>query len=125
MTFKTTFASALTAVSLALAAPLAAQETQAPEIAAEDVTDDQVNAFVDALVAVEEVRNDYVPKIEAQESEADQTAMIEEANTAALEAVEAAEDISPDEYMAIIETARADEELNERIMARLETVTNE
>jgi type II secretory pathway pseudopilin PulG len=67
LTFRKRLATILSASALALATPLAAQQTPPPQIAAEEVTDAQVVAFVDAILAVDEVRKEYGPKIEEAE----------------------------------------------------------
>jgi len=122
LTFKTRIATVLSAAALALATPLAAQQTPPPQIAAEDVTDAQVAAFVDAILAVEEVRTDYGPRIEAAEDEAQQQALAEEANTAAAAAVDGVENMDVDSYVAIANAAGQNEALNQRIIARITEV---
>ena len=129
--------------ALALATPLAAQETEAPQqgetqqseapaqqseapqITAESLSEEQLDAFVEALVAIEAVRADFLPRIQQQESEAEQKAVIEEANVAAIEAVEGVDNMTPEQYMAIGKVAQQDEELNARILAKLEEAQNE
>jgi len=122
LTFRTRIATVLSAAALALATPLAAQQTPPPQIAAEDVTDAQVVAFVDAILAVEEVRKDYGPQIEAAEDEAQQQALAEEANTAAAAAVDGVENMTVDSYVAIANAAGQSEALNQRIIARITQV---
>lgn len=125
MTLRTRIAGILGATALALATPLAAQQTPPPQIAAEDVTDQQVAAFVDAILAVESVRNDYGPQIDAADDEAAQQALIEEANTAAAAAVEEVDNITIDSYVAIANAAGESEALNQRIIARITEVREE
>ena len=122
MTFRTRLATILSATALALATPLAAQQTPPPQIAAEDVTDAQVVAFVDAILAVEQVRNEYGPQIEEAEDEAAQKALIEEANQASATAVDSVENIDVNSYVAIANAAGDDEALNQRIIARITEV---
>ena len=122
MTFRTRLATILSATALALATPLAAQQTPPPQIAAEDVTDAQVVAFVDAILAVEQVRNEYGPRIDGAEDEAAQQALVTEANEAAVSAVEGVENIDADSYVAIANAAGDDEALNQRIIARITEV---
>ncbi len=137
MTFTIRFASILGATALALATPLAAQEAkqsqdtqaaeqaqgtqqeQAAEIAAEDVTDAQVQAFVDAILAVEEVRDEYSPQIKATEDEAAKKELVKEANEAAFAAVGEVENMDVDTYVAIANAARDSDALNKRIIARI------
>jgi len=122
LTLRTRITTVLSAAMLALATPLAAQQTPPPQIAADDVTDTQVVAFVDAILAVEQVRNEYGPQIEQAEDEAAQQALVQEANEAAVSAVESVENIDIDSYVAIANAAGDDEALNERIIARLSEV---
>jgi len=122
LTFRTRLAGILGATALAIATPLAAQQTPPPQIAAEDVTDAQVVAFVDAILAVEEVRGDYGPRIEGVEDEAAQRALVEEANTAAAAAVQEVENMTIDSYVAIANAAGQSDTLNQRIIARITEV---
>ena len=122
MTFRKKIAPVMIAVATALASPLAAQDVTPSEITASTVTDAQVDAFVEALIAVEAVRADYLPQIQEQADEAGQKALIEEANTAAIEAVGDVENMTPEDYVAIGQAAQQSEDLNARIMARLEAV---
>jgi len=122
LTFRKKIAPVMIAVATALASPLAAQDVTPSEITASTVTDAQVDAFVEALIAVEAVRADYLPQIQEQADEAGQKALIEEANTAAIEAVGDVENMTPEDYVAIGQAAQQSEDLNARIMARLEAV---
>lgn len=112
----------MTAAALAVATPLAAQQAQPSDIDVSTLSDAKVNAFVEALIAVEAVRADYLPQIQEQSDEAKQKELIEEANTEALDAVGEVENISAGDYMAIGKAAQSNEDLNARIMARLESV---
>jgi hypothetical protein len=129
LTFKTQFAAATTAFALAFAPPMAvmAQDSDqaAPQMEAGDVTDTKVAAFVDALMAVDAVRQDYVPKIEAQESEEDKQTLVNEANAAIMEAVEATDGMDVEEYTTILKLAQADESLNQKIMDRIGAVQDQ
>ena len=144
MTFKTNLAAIFGAAALAVAAPVMAQDEQSAqdeqtaqegqqssqdgqpmEMAAEDVTDEQVNAFVDAILAVEEVREEYGPSIQAAEDEAAQQKLVQEANEAAFSAVADVENMDVDTYVAIANAAGESEELNQRVVARLSEVREE
>ena len=122
LTFRTRLATILSATALALATPLAAQEAQPPQIAAEEVTEAQVDAFVDAILAVEAVRADYTPQIESAEDEAAQQALVQEANQAAVAAVDDVENMDIDSYIAIANAAGENEGLNEKIVTRISEV---
>ena len=119
MTFRTRLATILSATALALATPLAAQEAQPPQIAAEEVTEAQIDAFVDAILAVETVRSDYTAQIEAAEDEAAQQALVDEANQAAVAAVDEVDNMDIDSYIAIANAAGESEMLNEKIVTRI------
>ncbi|WP_188078311.1 DUF4168 domain-containing protein [Aquicoccus porphyridii] len=121
MTLKPKFLTALAVIALGFSTPVVAQQTEVPSIAAEDVTETQVNAFVDAALAVQEVQNEYIPQIQATEDEGARNEIIEQANTAAAAAVESVDELTIDDYLAIAEAARQDEDLNGRIMARLQS----
>ncbi|MFB9148332.1 DUF4168 domain-containing protein [Roseovarius ramblicola] len=122
MTLKTQIAGILGATALALATPLAAQQTPPPQIAAEDVTDAQVVAFVDAILAVDAVRTEYGTQIEGADDEAAKQALVEEANAAAADAVDEVENITIDSYVAIANAAGESDALNQRIVARISEV---
>lgn len=120
-----------TTITLALAAPLAlapiaglAQdaaaepETAAPEATMPSFDEATLQAFVDAVVAIEEVRADYQPQV-TEAAEADRPALIEEANVAMMSAVEETDGITVDEYLAVNEAASQDPELAQRIVALL------
>lgn len=120
-----------TPLAIALAAPLAlaplaafAQdttvepETASPEAATLAFDEAKLQAFVDAVVAIEDVRADYEPQVTAA-AEADRPALIEEANVAMLAAVEETDGITLDEYLAVNEAAAQDPELAQRIVALL------
>lgn len=124
LTFRTKLATLLSATALAVATPLVAQEAepglpQPAEIAAEDVTDTQVEAFVDAILAVEQVREEYTALIEAAEDEAAQKELVEKANEAAFAAVGEVENMDVDSYVTISNAAGESEALNQRIIAQI------
>ena len=85
----------------------------------EIVTDDaMIDAFIEAALAVAETRQGYLAQLEATTDEAEQMALVQEADAAILSVVEAAEGITVDEYIAIGDAAAADPELAARIEAR-------
>ena len=107
-----TSATLATALAFAAMAPLpAAAQTAAPS--AEMIEqEEKLDAFIAAAIAVAEVRDTYLEDLQHAESEEAQSQIIEQANTAILEAVEEAPGITVDEYIAIGEAAAADPELN-------------
>ncbi|WP_273248376.1 DUF4168 domain-containing protein [Sediminimonas qiaohouensis] len=130
MTIKTTLAATATAVALAFAGPVAvmaqdedqATDKAAKQMEASDVTDAKVSAFVDALVAVDAVRKDFAPKIEAEQDEEAKQELVNEANAAIVEAVDTTEGMTVDEYTSIVELAQADQALNQKIMDEIKTL---
>ena len=141
MTLKTSLTAILSVAAFAVAGSVAAQEAkpeqkaqteqgapsaqgeqQPAQIAAEDVTDAQVEAFVDAILAVEQVRNEYGAPIQAAEDEAAQQKLVEEANEAAFKAVGAVENMDIETYVAIATAAGESEDLNKRVIARISEI---
>ena len=123
MRFKPTATALFAAVAMAVAAPLAAQQTIEPtKIEADQVTDEQVNAFAEAFVAVEQVRIEYTPKIRAEEDPEKRKEIIAEADAAGAKAVLEVENMTIEDYFGIALAARQDKDLNERINARLDEV---
>lgn len=126
MTPRHFIATALAAASFLFApAAVAQQDGDMPQIAAEDVSEDQVASFVDAMMAVQGVRQEYMPQIQAAESEDDRQALSQEADAAARSAVSDVPGISPDEYLAIAMAAQDSEKLVERINGRIAVVQEE
>ncbi|MEO0751567.1 MAG: DUF4168 domain-containing protein [Pseudomonadota bacterium] len=110
------------AVSVPIATPVTAQEvpTDLPEIVAEDVSVGQIVSFVNAMIAAERVRQEYLTKIEAADTEDEIDALVAEADKEGMAAVEQVRGITTAEYMAISLAARESEELTARITQRFE-----
>lgn len=132
MTYKTPLAAALTALALSFAAPVVAQDAAADatavkptEIAPADVTDEQVADFVTVLLAVEDIRNEYAPKMKAATDDETRQELAAEANAAALQAVESVEGLSAEEYLGIGKAASQDKDLTARITAQMQDATAE
>lgn len=119
MTFKTTLTAALLASGLALGSAPAVLAQEQPDGAALVQEDGKLDSFVMAAVAVDEVRNTYVTQLQTIEDEAEQQSLIQEANAAIVQAVEEAEGITLEEYVAIGEAAGADPEIAAQIDARM------
>jgi ribosomal 50S subunit-associated protein YjgA (DUF615 family) len=122
-------AAAMTAVGLALAAPLPAmaQETQeAPatpqmeQAPTMQVDDAQLEAFVEALRTVDELEREYTETLQQAESDEQREEIVAEANTAMAEAIENTPNMTLDEYVAILQAAQNDPELSARIMQEFE-----
>lgn len=120
----------IAALSLGAVAPVAAQnatsasdgqpEVVQPTLPQIDMTDTKLEAFVAALMGVEEVRLDYTPQIEAASSEEEQAALVNQANAEIIEKIEAVPDLTVDEYVTIAQVAQQDQELGARIASLVE-----
>jgi hypothetical protein len=124
MTFKTTLTAALLASGLAVGTAPAAMAQDQPVQAQPDgallvQNTDTLDSFVVAALAVDEVRSTYVAQLQTMEDEAAQQSLIEEANAAIVQAVENAEGITLEEYVAIGEAAGADPEIAAQLESRL------
>ncbi len=120
MTWTTPFPRTATALALGLTLATApgmavlAQETDtiAPAPSYDDAT---LERFVTAAMDVSTVREDYTARLQAATSEEDAQALVEDANTAMLAAVDAVEGMDVDTYVAIGEAAQQDAQLAARI----------
>lgn len=120
-----TFAcTALAVLVLGVSAPLAAQDTGAttlseitpdPDLTADNVTEEQVVAFVQALAAIRQVSGAYMGRIDAETDGSKRAALIDEANAAILGAINSVDNLTPPEYLAIDRAAQSDKALFERI----------
>lgn len=125
MTLTPKIAPVLTAVALALATPLVAQDSAPDEITADSITDTQIEAFANAVMAVQAVSQEYMPRIQQEQDQEQRQEIITEAEAAALSAIDEVENMSADEYRAIGSIAQNDEDLNKRIIAQLEEMQAE
>ena len=142
MKFGSTLTMVIAAASIGLSGPALAQdqsqeETQdqaqsqatdqatdaavpeVPEIAAEDVTQGQIASFVNAMIALERIRAEYLPQIQAAETDDERQALAAEADEAAKAAVTKTKGITPGEYLAIGRAAQGNQELGEKINTRI------
>ncbi|MEQ8291002.1 MAG: DUF4168 domain-containing protein [Roseovarius sp.] len=94
-------------------------EPEIPEIAAEDVTQGQIASFVNAMIALERIRAEYLPQIQAAETDDERQALAAEADEAAKAAVTKTKGITPGEYLAIGRAAQGNQELGEKINTRI------
>lgn len=105
-------------VAVALATPVAAQDTAPP--AAMAFSEDQIEAFVTVALEVAEIRDEYAMALDATDDADRQAELISEGNAAMLAAVDDAPQITVEEYIAIGEAAAADPELGQRIVMMME-----
>jgi hypothetical protein len=122
MSFQKTLTASTTAIALALAAApmtaLTAQSVAAQE--AGDYSAQELDAFTNALLEVASVREKYTPLLQSAETEDQQAAIVEEANTEITEVIEATDGLTMDSYLEIAQAASEDQALNQRIVKRVQ-----
>lgn len=89
----------------------------APAVAQSDYSDDKLDAFVRAAIAVETLLDRWIPRIESADSEAEADRLRGEASQALFTAIERTEGITLAEYQEINEVSRNDPDLTARIAA--------
>lgn len=94
-------------------------------ISNETITDEKLRAFVQALAAINQVGQHFVPKIEAETDGAKRTELMAYANDSIVNAIEVIADISPAEFKAIDIAAQQDQELNQRILDEIKVAAAE
>lgn len=99
--------------------PAMAEETQ-QSISADDVTDQQLEQFADALSDVRELGSQYSTEISAAESQEEAQELQREAQTEMVAAVEEA-GLSVREYNTIAELMSQNPDLMERVETMLES----
>jgi hypothetical protein len=102
----------LTAAALALA--LAASSSAWAQ-AQTEFSDQQLESFVVAALAVDELIREWNPRIQAAESEEQAAQLREEANAALLETISETDGITIEQYQEIGQAAQSDPELAARI----------
>lgn len=102
----------LTAAALALA--LAASGSAWAQ-AQTEFSDQQLESFVVAALAVDELIREWNPRIQAAENDEQAAQLREEANAALLETITETEGMTVEEYQEIGRAAQADPELAARI----------
>ena len=111
MMFRTTASAAGLAIALGLLVPVAdvrAQDAGGFEAA-------QIEAFAEAAVTVQAINAEFAERMQAAEDEAEQSAIVEEANARAVEAVEEIEGMDVAVYNAIADATRQNADLAERV----------
>lgn len=84
-------------------------------IAADEYTDDKLQSFASAVIAVNAIVERWRPQIQAAPSEDDKQQMAEQANQEMRAAVDGTEGMSVEEYQAIAQEAQGDPQLMARI----------
>jgi hypothetical protein len=93
--------------ALAIASTALAQEAS--------YSDDKLEAFVEAAIAVSQVEERYQAQLAAAESETEREEIIAAANTEIVETIDEAPDVTVDEYVEISQATQANTDLFERI----------
>ncbi len=115
-----TLATAITAATIATApiAVLPAMAQEAPSSA--EVSDTELDAFVGAYKDVVVIEQEYGARLQDAGDEAEQQALISEAQAEMTQAVEDAPDIEVDRYIEILQIAQADPELQADLTAKMQ-----
>ena len=121
MTLKQFLIASLVALGLTTI-PIVLSAQEAAPITVENVTDDQVEAFVKAAIALETLRQEYTSKIGNAESEEAQNELRAEADRVAIQLVDKVRGITPQEYLGISKLAQTSPELATRISAQVEVM---
>lgn len=93
------------------AAAQAPMQQQAPEI---DVSDEQLEQFVDAMTSVQEISGKYTEQFQSAETAEDAQAIQQKAQEEMIAAVNDS-GLSADEYNTIVQAVQTDEELRARM----------
>lgn len=86
-----------------------------PLRAQNEIPDAKLESFVMAAMSVQDLIEEWSPRIQAAEDEAEAAAMREQANVDLAEAIEQTEGMSVEEYQEIGRQAQQDPDLNARI----------
>ena len=117
----------MTAVTLAIAAGLglavpqaALAQSEGQQQQAADYSDATLTSFVAAQEKIRTIMDDYAPKMQAAESEADRKELEKTVNDEIVAAVKATDGITLDRYVEIARAAREDKALYDRIVAMMQ-----
>ncbi|MGB2203100.1 MAG: DUF4168 domain-containing protein [Pseudooceanicola atlanticus] len=104
-----------------------AADSTAPEAGASEelqselsFTDAELSGFADATVKMQQVRQTYMPQIEAAADDAERQELAQQANSEMVSAVESAEGIDVETYNAIGRAAQEDETLRAQLVAMVQ-----
>lgn len=122
MTFRNTLAAAASALALSLGAAPALIATTQPAAAQTEsgYSAEQIDAFVEALGAVNALHASFSERLAAATTEAEQTEIVEEGNAAIAAAIDEIEGMDIELYASILDRAGTDPTLNEEIVQRIE-----
>ncbi|GGA96817.1 DUF4168 domain-containing protein [Allosediminivita pacifica] len=83
--------------------------------------DAEVDAFADAVIQITEIRNSYAGELQGASDQEEQQQIMQKANAEMQAAIEEVDGMTVDRYLAMAEQAAQDEDLTQRIGARIET----
>ena len=120
MAFKRTLAPAAVALGMAMGSLGALPALAQADVSGAEMIEqtEKLDAFIDAAMAVAEVRDAYLEALQDAATEDERNQIMGAAETAILEAVEDSPGITVDEYIAIGDAAAADPDLNARLNER-------
>lgn len=118
-TLNAILATATIGVASAFAVPAMAQDTTAPAAPA-PVVEGELDAFAVAYKDVVAIEQDYGARLQQTQDEAEQQALIQEAQAEMTQAVEDAPDIEVNRYIEIMQLAQADPELQAELNEMLQ-----
>jgi len=123
MLIQTTLKATTTAIALALAsAPMVTLTAQSAAAQSESsYSSEELDIFTDALLEVAQVRQKFTPQLQSAETEDEEAAIVEEANAEIMQVIEDTDGISVDRYTEIAQAASEDQELNQRIIKRVQS----
>lgn len=115
---KRLIAAACLAAGTTLTAQALAQDASQPSqpaIEAPALSEQKLQSFAVAFVQVEQLKQQYMARLQEAGSESEQQEIRNEAGQSILQAVEQADGISVDEYNQIIRSAQSDPELAQKL----------
>ena len=126
MPTRTTLKATTTAIALALAAaPMTAITAQTAAAQQAGYSTEELDIFAEALLQVGNVRQKYTAILQRAETQDQQAAIVEEANSEITRVIEDTDGITIDRYTEIAEAASEDQALNQRIVKRVQAMNDE
>lgn len=90
------------------------------QTAQESFSDEELQTFAEAVIAIGEIRTEYVVRIEAAQDADERQQLVDEANAEMLDAVHSSTDLTVEEYNRIAQASSTDPTLAERVAALVE-----
>ncbi|WP_104018692.1 DUF4168 domain-containing protein [Roseovarius nitratireducens] len=127
MPTRTIFKATTTAIALAFAAAPVTVVTTQTAAAQQDASysAEELDIFTEALLGVADVRQKYSTLVQSAETEEQQAAIVEEANTEIMQVIEDTEGLTLDRYTEIAVAANNDQTLNQRIIKRVQAMNDQ